>query len=57
MVMAATATSTGGGALGAHTELRDFTRVSDLSPEAFAALLERLPGLLLLQPRLAGAVP
>jgi ornithine carbamoyltransferase len=41
MVMAATATSTGVGASRAHTaELLDFTRVSDLSPEAFAALLE-----------------
>jgi ornithine carbamoyltransferase len=41
MVMAATATSTGVGASRAHTDdLRDFTRVSDLTPEAFAGLLE-----------------
>lgn len=41
MTMAATTTSTGVGASPAHTaELRDFTRVSDLTPETFAALLE-----------------
>jgi ornithine carbamoyltransferase len=41
MTMAATTTSTGVGASRAYTaELRDFTRVSDLTPETFAALLE-----------------